>query len=283
MKKTRGSGGFRRLELAADRFFDVERFLAIVLGEISDRLARLVAVCNDGRRHGRRLQDGPAEFDSRVHRDDARLRGFFGRRSSTPREGIEARDEPVFVPLDTLEMQTNQIAHRELSVPRRIDHILQTYRFNEQMLAVGEHLVVHERVLRPKLFTKISNSAANLWQLQAVLPPQGVENVRLRQVVEGQPRALRIGEFDDRLRTTSAAGAQRIRAPGKPRSGACFPESGGTERPRRRCTAAFPGPAAPSTAVPESDASCSPRDNPNLPADPRQLRIEPQGGPDKTV
>ena len=38
MKKTRGSGGFRRLELAADRFLDVERLLAIVLGEISDRL-----------------------------------------------------------------------------------------------------------------------------------------------------------------------------------------------------------------------------------------------------
>jgi hypothetical protein len=42
MKKTRGSGGFRRLELTADRFFDIERVLAIVLGEISDRLARLV-------------------------------------------------------------------------------------------------------------------------------------------------------------------------------------------------------------------------------------------------
>ena len=42
MKNTRGSGGFRRLELAADRFFDVERDLAIVFGEISDRLARLV-------------------------------------------------------------------------------------------------------------------------------------------------------------------------------------------------------------------------------------------------
>ena len=33
MKNTRGSGGFRRLELAADRFLDVERVLAIVIGE----------------------------------------------------------------------------------------------------------------------------------------------------------------------------------------------------------------------------------------------------------
>jgi hypothetical protein len=30
-----GSGRFRRLELAADRFFDVERVLAIVVGKIS--------------------------------------------------------------------------------------------------------------------------------------------------------------------------------------------------------------------------------------------------------
>jgi hypothetical protein len=41
MKNTTGSGGFRRLELAADRFLDVERVLAIVVGEISDRLAAL--------------------------------------------------------------------------------------------------------------------------------------------------------------------------------------------------------------------------------------------------
>jgi hypothetical protein len=50
MKNTRGSGGFRRLELAADRFLDVERVLAIVLGEISDRLARLKSVRDHRRR-----------------------------------------------------------------------------------------------------------------------------------------------------------------------------------------------------------------------------------------
>ena len=50
MKNTRGSGGFRRLELAADRFLDIERVLAIVFGEISDRLARLVPVRDDCRR-----------------------------------------------------------------------------------------------------------------------------------------------------------------------------------------------------------------------------------------
>jgi hypothetical protein len=44
MKNTRGSGGFRRLELAPDRFLDIERVLAIVIGEISDRLARLIPV-----------------------------------------------------------------------------------------------------------------------------------------------------------------------------------------------------------------------------------------------
>jgi hypothetical protein len=42
MKNPRGSGGFRRLELATDRFFNVERVLAIVFSEISDRLTGLV-------------------------------------------------------------------------------------------------------------------------------------------------------------------------------------------------------------------------------------------------
>jgi hypothetical protein len=44
MENTKGSGGFRWLGLAADRFLDVERILAIVIGEVSDRLARLVSL-----------------------------------------------------------------------------------------------------------------------------------------------------------------------------------------------------------------------------------------------
>src|ERR687892_544195 len=67
MKNTRGSGGFRRLELAADRFLDVERVLAIVIGEISDRLARLVPVRDHCSRHCRYLQDGPTELHTRIH------------------------------------------------------------------------------------------------------------------------------------------------------------------------------------------------------------------------
>jgi hypothetical protein len=40
-----------------------------------------------------------------------------------------------------LEVQANQIAHRKLAVPGCIDHILEAGRFNEQVLAIGEHLV----------------------------------------------------------------------------------------------------------------------------------------------
>src|ERR1700687_478067 len=79
MKNTRGSGGLRRLEVATDRFFGVERVLAIVLSKISDRLAGLVAV-RDTRRGSRgRLQHGSAEFDPRVHGDHARLSSFLSR------------------------------------------------------------------------------------------------------------------------------------------------------------------------------------------------------------
>src|SRR5438093_4902189 len=151
MKNTRGSGGSRRLELAADRFFDVERLLAIVLSEFSDRLASLVAIRDDGRRHCRRLQHRPAELDSRVHGDHPRLRGFFSRSPATSREGIQPCNEPVTVPLNTLKMQADQIAHCKLAVPGCIDHILETRRFNEQMFTIREHLVTNQRMPSPKL------------------------------------------------------------------------------------------------------------------------------------
>src|SRR5262245_10780759 len=111
MKNTRGSGGFRRLELAADRFLNVERVLAIVVGEISDRLARLVSVRNDGGRHCRHLQNRSAKLHARIHRDNSGLRRFFSRAPSTARERIEPHDESILVPLHALEMQPDQISH----------------------------------------------------------------------------------------------------------------------------------------------------------------------------
>src|SRR5687767_744484 len=104
MKNTRGSGGFRRLELAADRFFDVERVLAIVIGEISDRLARLVPVRDDRGRDCRHLQNGPAELNPRIHGDNSWLRRFFSWAPSTACERIQPCDESILVQLDALEV-----------------------------------------------------------------------------------------------------------------------------------------------------------------------------------
>src|SRR5919198_3028317 len=151
MKNTRDSGGFRRLELAADRFFDVERVLAIIFGKISDRLARLVPVRDDRGRRCRHLQNRPAELDARIHRDNSGLRDFLSGAPPTARERIKPRDESILVPLYALEVQPDQIAHRELAVSGCIDHILDARGFNEQMLAVREHLVVNQGMLSPEV------------------------------------------------------------------------------------------------------------------------------------
>jgi hypothetical protein len=98
-----------------------------------------------------------------------------------------------------LEVQANQIAHRKLAVPGCIDHILEAGRFNEQVFAIGEHLVVHQRMLGPKVLAQVVDGAPNLRQLDLILSPQGVENMRFGEVVERQPGILGISEFDDRL------------------------------------------------------------------------------------
>jgi len=165
MKNTRDSGGFRRLELAADRFFDVERVLAIIIGEISDRLARFVPIRNHRGRHRRHFQNWPAELNARIHRDNARLRSFFSRAPSASREWVEPRHESVFVPLHALEVQPDQIAHRELAVSGCIDHILDARGFNEQVLAVREHLVMNQRMRTPEALAEVIDGSTNLRQL----------------------------------------------------------------------------------------------------------------------
>jgi hypothetical protein len=107
-------------------------------------------------------------------------------------------------------MQANQIAHRKLPVAGRIDHILQSGRFNEEILPIREHLVMHEWMLRSKLLTKVVHSPPNLRQLDLVLSSQRIQDVRLGQIVEGQTRALRISESDDWLGAALSAGTFRV-------------------------------------------------------------------------
>lgn len=64
------------------------------------------------------LQHGPGELDTRIHRNNTGLRGFVNRAPPTAREGITSRDESVIVPLDALEVQSDQIAHRQPPICR---------------------------------------------------------------------------------------------------------------------------------------------------------------------
>ena len=154
-----------------------------------------------------------AELNARIHRDNSGLRGFFSRAPSTAGERIEPRDESILVPFHALEMQSDQIAHRELAVAGCIDHILEARGFNEEVLAVREHLVMNERMLSPEVFAKVIEGTTNLRQLDLVLTAQRVQDMRFREIAERQSRTCRIGEFDNRLGSAASAGPQRYDRP----------------------------------------------------------------------
>src|SRR5262249_8401425 len=138
-------------------------------------------------------------LDPGIHGHDARLRRFVGGRFAAARKRIKARDETVLVPLDTLKVEPNQVAYRKLPMSRRIDHVLQARRFDEQMLAIRQHLVMHQWMLSPKLFAKVVHGTPNLRQLDVILPPKRIEDMRLRQIGERQLAALRVRKLDDGL------------------------------------------------------------------------------------
>jgi hypothetical protein len=230
MKNTRGSGGFRRLKLAADRFLDVERVLAMVIGEISDRLARLVQVRDHSGRHRRHLQNGSTKLHARIHRDHSGLRAFISRSPSTAGKRIQPANESVFVPLHALKVQSDQIAHRELAVSRCIDHLLEARGFNEQVLAVGEHLVRNQGMWTLEVLAEVIDGSTNLRQLDLVLASKRVQDMRFGEVAERQPEIRRICEFDDRFGSAACAGAQRIRPARDPGTQSIL---GNLEVPRR--------------------------------------------------
>jgi hypothetical protein len=84
-------------------------------------------------------------------------------------------------------VQPDQIAHCELAVSGCIDHILEARGFNEQVLAVREHLVMNQRMRTPEVLAEVIDGSTNLRQLDLVLAPQRVQDMRFREVAKRQP------------------------------------------------------------------------------------------------
>lgn len=121
-------------------------------------------------------------------------------------------------------MQPDQVPHGELPVPGGVDHVLEARSFDEEVRAIGQHLVMHQRMLGPKLLTEVAHGPPNLRQFHPVLSPQRIEDVRFGQVVERQPCLERIRERDDRLGPPGAAGPHGVRAPGYPGAQRVLPD-----------------------------------------------------------
>jgi hypothetical protein len=103
-------------------------------------------------------------------------------------------------------MQPDEIAHRELAVSGCIDHVLEARGFNEQVLAVREHLVMDQGMRIPEVLTQVTDGSTNLRQLNLILATQRVQDMGFGEVVERQPRASRIREFDDWFGSAARAG-----------------------------------------------------------------------------
>jgi hypothetical protein len=61
---------------------------------------------------------------------------------------------------------------------------LRPRRFNEQVLAVREHLVMDQRMRTPKVLAEIPHSSTNLWQFHLELASQRMQDVRFGQIAE---------------------------------------------------------------------------------------------------
>jgi hypothetical protein len=64
----------------------------------------------------------------------------------------------------------------------------------------------------PEMLAEVVDRSTNLWQLDLVLSPKRVQDMRFGEIAERQPRVSPIGKFNDGLGSAARAGSQWIRA-----------------------------------------------------------------------
>src|ERR1700754_226613 len=95
---------------------------------------------------------------------------------------------------------------------RCIDHIIEARGFDEQVLAIREHLVMDQGMRTLEALAQITDGSTNLRQFDLILTSQRIQDMRFSKVAERQPRTLWIREFDHGLGSTTCAGPQRVRS-----------------------------------------------------------------------
>src|SRR5436190_14323402 len=146
-KRTSGSGG-AFVELAPDRFFNIQPLATVVVGELVDGLARLVALGDDGSGNATADQDRPPEGDARI--DDDNLRPV-GRVLAC--EGVEPHDHSLRVPFDPAEIGLQDIPHRELARLRDVHEV--TVEPDEKICFVGFKALLGERMPRAQALGEV--------------------------------------------------------------------------------------------------------------------------------
>jgi hypothetical protein len=78
---------------------------------------------------------------------------------------------------------------------RPSDHILEASGFNEQVLAVPEHLVMNQRMRTPETLAEVIDRSTNLRQLDLALAPERIQDVGFGEVAERQASVGGVGEI----------------------------------------------------------------------------------------
>jgi hypothetical protein len=175
------SGRPLELEFAADRFLNPEAVLAIIVGEIVNRLACLEAVRDDSGRDARSRQDGPAKADTWIDRHELRKI-----RAAPAGERVQPAHQSVGVPVDALEVQVEQVVHTQLAESRSVDQFLRTAAPHEQVPAVRPQSPFDERMRGLEVLPNEVDSLPNLAEAKSILGSQRAQNEQFGQVCERQ-------------------------------------------------------------------------------------------------
>src|SRR5215469_12434712 len=159
-KKTSGSAS--EGEFNADCFFDLSALAVIVLGQLVNRFARLVALCHDACRDAPARYRGTTKGNIGVNDDYLRLIDI-----ALAGEWIQADGQAIGVVLHTAQVRSEHFLHGQLAGLRYRDKLLEAGQ--EQVHPISLKFVIRQGVRNAKMLVHIIECGANLGQWDIML------------------------------------------------------------------------------------------------------------------
>ena len=181
------------MELAPDRFFDFLIPALIVVRQVSDGFTRLVAFGDELGGESGAGDDRASGGKPRVD-DDHRGRFVHG----GPGKRIELDRDAGGVAIDPAERRADDLPHGRLACLADIDQL--PVLLGEQIQTVRFQLATDQRMAPVHCLSsmrrQVLDRPSNARHLHFVLAPNGGEDVKLRQIEEGEQRRHVLGHLD---------------------------------------------------------------------------------------